>query len=60
MGTSVTYCKGCGACNWAFRECCEDCGGELEPTFRQVYAYYTKLLLIKREAKNEGDERAIT
>jgi len=37
---SVTYCKECGACNWAGKEKCEACGGELEPTLAEVYAYY--------------------
>lgn len=40
MSGSVTYCKDCGACNWAGKEKCETCGGELEPTLRQVHAYY--------------------
>ena len=40
MGTSVTYCTVCKACNWAGKEKCVVCGGELEPTFQQVYNYY--------------------
>lgn len=40
MGGSVTFCKECGACNWAGKERCETCGGELEPTLRQVHAFY--------------------
>ena len=40
MGGSITYCKECKACNWAGREKCEVCGGELEPTLAQVHAYY--------------------
>jgi len=38
MSTSVTYCTKCRACNWAGEEKCVVCGGELEPTFKEVYA----------------------
>jgi len=40
MGTSVTRCTKCCRWNWAGKEKCVVCGGELEPTFRQVYDYY--------------------
>lgn len=40
MGTSVTYCTKCRACNWAGKDKCYVCSGELEPTFREVYNYY--------------------
>lgn len=39
MGSQVTYCKDCGACNWAGEKKCVVCGGELEPTLNEVYAY---------------------
>jgi len=40
MSGSVTYCKECKACNWAGEEKCRVCGGELEPTLREVWNYY--------------------
>ena len=40
MGSSVTYCIECKSCNWAGKEKCEVCGGELEPTLAQVHAFY--------------------
>jgi len=48
MSGSVTYCKKCGACNWAGKERCEVCGGELEPTLDQVFAQ-----LVKEEAEEK-------
>lgn len=45
MGGSVTYCKVCGITNWANATKCTKCGGELEPTLRQVLA------LLKSEEK---------
>ena len=40
MSGSVTYCIAYKACNWAGKEKCEVCGGELEPTLAQVHAFY--------------------
>ena len=40
MSGSVTYCTECRACNWAGKEKCEACGGELEPTLAEVHACY--------------------
>lgn len=40
MSGSVTYCIECGACNWAGEPKCAVCGGELEPTLREVHAHY--------------------
>ena len=42
MGSSVTYCKICKACNWAGKDKCTVCGGELEPTMAEVYNHYYK------------------
>lgn len=39
MGSQITYCKECGAVNWAGVEKCEVCGGEVEPTLAEVHAY---------------------
>ena len=63
MGGSVTYCKDCGACNWAGMKCCVVCGGELEPTLFQFYNfYYSKDKRFKKFAdeqhrKKEGKRR---
>jgi hypothetical protein len=40
MSGDVTYCVNCGACNWAGKDKCRVCGGELELTLAQEYAYY--------------------
>ena len=47
MGTNVTRCIECCKWNWAGKEKCVVCGGELEPTFNEVYNYYM-------ENKNNG------
>lgn len=54
MSTSVTYCKECGACNWAGEEKCTACGGELEPTFQD---YYNQLYTTDPEFKKFVDEQ---
>ena len=53
MSGSVTYCRECGACNWAYAERCAVCGGELEPTLREVLAY---LYSDRKELKEVIDE----
>ncbi len=39
MSGDVTPCLKCGAMNWAGKEKCDVCGGELAPTLSEVYAY---------------------
>lgn len=53
MGSQVTYCKDCGACNWAGKQRCEACGGELEPTLHEVFAFYYR---IDEEFRKHVDE----
>lgn len=38
MSGSITYCKKCNITYWANAEKCSKCGGDLEPTLRQVLA----------------------
>lgn len=62
MSGSVTHCKECGACNWAGKDKCEACGGELEPTLAQVHAYYYLTdpefrKMVDENHKNLGDKR---
>lgn len=54
MGGSVTECLECGAMNWAGKEKCEVCGGELAPTLRQIHA---TLYAIAPDFKKMVDER---
>jgi len=39
MSGSVTQCLECGAMNWAGKDKCRLCGGELAPTLAQVHRY---------------------
>ncbi len=59
MGSSVVYCKECRACNWANKDKCVDCGGELEPTLAMVHAYYCGGEFKKKvdENKKEGEAK---
>lgn len=53
MSGSVTYCYRCGKFEWANRDKCSHCGGQLAPTLREVHALLMEELEHRRRQDND-------